>query len=236
MNKRITLTSFLALLAWIVPSLPAVAAASAPASDEIRTIRDSEAVLKEAVTAPDKGIPKDLLEKAECIGVFPGLAKGAFVVGGEYGHGVFTCRRKDGTMGAPAMFSLGGGSVGWQFGGEQVDVVLLIMNEGGVKRLLQDRFTIGGEAAAVAGPVGRTAQAATDAQMHAEILSWSRSHGLFLGASLKGMVIKPKDKSSGELYGKPVTAKEILLAQTVAPPRSTLEFVRTATEYSRRSS
>ena len=139
-------------------------------------------------------------------------------------------------MGAPAIFSLGGGSVGWQIGGEEADVVLLIMNEGGVKRLLQDRFTIGAEAAAVAGPVGRNAQAATDAQLHAEILSWSRSHGLFIGASLKSMMIKPSNKSTEELYGRPLTAKQILIAQTVAPPESARSFVREASEYSRRSS
>src|SRR6266702_481077 len=139
-------------------------------------------------------------------------------------------------MGAPAFVTMGGGSFGWQFGGQQADLVLLIMNENGVKHLLQDKFTLGGEASAVAGPVGRSAQAATDAQMHAEILSWSRSHGLFLGASLKGMVIKPRDKSTEELYGKPLTAGQILVAQTVAPPESARSFVRVASEYSRRSS
>jgi lipid-binding SYLF domain-containing protein len=236
MFKRFAVTSFVALIALFVPSLLLVSEAAAPGSDEIKKIQASEEVLKAAVTAPDKGIPKGLLERAECIGVFPGLAKGAFIVGGEYGRGVFTCRRKDGSMGAPAFFSLGGGSVGWQIGGEQADVVLLIMNEGGVKRLLQDKFTIGGEAAAVAGPVGRTAQAATDAQLHAEMLSWSRSHGLFIGASLKGMVIKPSDKSTEELYGKPLSASQILVAQTVTPPDSARSFVRAASEYSRRSS
>jgi SH3 domain-containing YSC84-like protein 1 len=236
MYKRFALTSFIALIAWFVPSILIVSEAAASGSDEIKKIHESQEVLKAAVTAPDKGIPKGLLERAECIGVFPGLAKGAFIVGGEYGRGVFTCRRKDGSMGAPAMFSLGGGSVGWQIGGEEADVVLLIMNEGGVKRLLQDKFTIGAEAAAVAGPVGRTTQADTDAQLHAEILSWSRSHGLFVGASLKGMVLKPSDKSTEDLYGKPLTAKQILVAQTVEPPESARAFVREASEYSRRSS
>jgi lipid-binding SYLF domain-containing protein len=201
-----------------------------------KTMRDSEVVLRSAVTAPDRGIPKELLGRAECIGVFPGLTKGAFVIGGEYGRGVFTCRRKDGSMGAPALFTIGGASIGWQFGGEQADLVLLIMNEGGVKRLLQDKFTIGGEAAAVAGPVGRTAQAATDAQLHAEILSWSRSRGVFLGASLQGMVIKPNAEATRQLYGRPLSAEQILVAQTVAPPELARSFVKIATDYSRRAS
>lgn len=236
MFKRFALSSFVALTALFVSSNLLVPQAAASDKDEIKKIKASEEVLTAAVTAPDKGIPKELLERAECIGVFPGLAKGAFIVGGEYGRGVFTCRRKDGSMGAPAFFSLGGGSVGWQIGGEEADVVLLIMNEGGVKHLLQDKFTIGAQAEAVGGPVGRTAQAATDAQLHAEILSWSRSHGLFLGASLKGMVIKPSGKSTEELYGKPLTAQQILVAQTVATPDPARSFVRTASEYSRRSS
>ena len=153
-----------------------------------QTIRGAAEVLKASVSAPDSGIPKELMERAECIGVFPGVKKGAFVIGGEYGHGVFTCRKEDGTMGAPALFTVGGGSIGWQFGGKKVDVVMLIMNKDGVRNLLQDEFTIGGEVAAVAGPVGRTAQAATDAQMHAGILSWSHARGVFLGAAFKGAV------------------------------------------------
>ncbi|HYV86537.1 MAG TPA: lipid-binding SYLF domain-containing protein [Patescibacteria group bacterium] len=236
MNKRIALIAVAVFSTVLATSGSFASEAAAPGSDEVKKIHDSEDVLKAAVTAPDKGIPKDLLERAECIGVFPGLAKGAFIVGGEFGRGVFTCRRKDGSMGAPAFFSIGGGSVGWQIGGEQADVVLLVMNEGGVKRLLQDKFTLGGEAAAVAGPVGRNAQAATDAQLHAEILSWSRSRGLFLGASLKGMVIKQSKKATEDLYGRPLTAQQILVAQTVTPPESARSFVRTATEYSRRSS
>ncbi len=203
---------------------------------ETQKIRDAEMVLRMSATAPDKGIPRHLLERAECIGVFPGLTKGAFVVGGEFGHGVFTCRLKDGTMGAPVFFTMGGGSFGWQFGGEQADLVLLIMNEDGVKHLLQDKFTLGGEASAVAGPVGRTAEAATDAQMHAEILSWSRSRGIFLGASLQGSVIKPDKSVTEEFYGKPVTANDLLVVQSVPAPEAAQSFVKTATEFSKRSS
>lgn len=198
------------------------------------TIRQAEEVLKAAVSAPDKGIPKELLERAECLGVFPGVKKGAFVVGGEWGRGVFICRREDGAMGAPALFTMGGGSVGWQFGGKKVDAVLLIMNKDGVEHLLQDKFTLGGEVAAVAGPVGRTAQASTDVQMRAEILSWSQSRGVFLGAAFKGAVIKPDARAIEALYGEPKTATEILVAEHVAPPEEAMEFVHTATATSRR--
>jgi lipid-binding SYLF domain-containing protein len=199
------------------------------------TVREADAVLKAALSAPDKGIPRELLERAECIGVFPGVKKGAFVIGGEYGRGVFTCRKEDdGTMGPPALFTMGGGSIGWQFGGKTVDAVLLIMNKDGLRRLLQDQFTLGGEAAAVAGPVGRTAQAATDAQMHAEILSWSHARGVFLGAAFKGAVIKPDASAIEALYGKPMTASEILIAASVEPPDPAKPFIETATESSRR--
>lgn len=205
-------------------------------SSGAQKVREAEAVLRASATAPDKGIPRNLLARAECIGVFPGLTKGAFVIGGEFGRGVFTCRQKGGAMGAPAFFTMGGGSIGWQFGGEQADLVLLIMNPDGVKHLLQDKFTLGGEAAAVAGPVGRTAEAATDAQMHAEILSWSRSRGVFLGASLEGTVIKPDRGATEAFYGKPVGASDILLSQSVPAPEAAQSFVKTATAFSKRTS
>ena len=219
-------------------ALPAMAVESPKGDDASPTRKLNEAaeVLMASATAPDKGIPRNLLERAECIGVFPGLTKAAFVVGGEFGRGVFTCRQKDGTMGAPAPFTIGGGSLGWQFGAAQADVVLLIMNPEGVKHLIQDKFTLGGEAAAVAGPVGRTAEAATDAQMRAQILSWSRSRGVFLGVSLEGSVLKPDKRTTEELYGKPLSASDILVAQRVPAPQAAHLFVRTASEYSKRAS
>jgi lipid-binding SYLF domain-containing protein len=199
-------------------------------------LQDAEQVLAAAVNAPDGGIPRDLLAKAECVGVFPDVKKAAFVVGGEWGRGVFTCRESDGTMGAPAFFTMGGGSVGWQWGGQEADLVLLIMNTDGVSHLLQDNFTISGEAAAVAGPVGRSAKAATDAQLHAQILSWSRSKGVFLGASLAGHVIKPDKKQNEMVYGKPVTARELLVEHGVSTPDVARSFVDKTTEYTRRES
>jgi len=223
------------LLMSILVAASILTPAIANENKQIKKISAAEEVLRMSATAPDKGIPKELLGRAECIGVFPGLKKAAFVVGGEFGRGVFTCRQEDGAMGAPAFFTIGGGSFGWQFGGQEADLILLIMNEHGVKHLLQDKFTLGGEASAAAGPVGRTAQAATDAQMHAEILSWSRSRGVFLGASLKGTVIKPNKKATEEFYGRPVTAADILVAQSVKAPRAAKSFRETATRYSRRT-
>src|SRR6059036_66642 len=228
-RTSILLTAILVAASILTPAI-------ANENKQIKKISAAEEVLRMSATAPDKGIPKELLGRAECIGVFPGLKKAAFVVGGEFGRGVFTCRQEDGAMGAPAFFTIGGGSFGWQFGGEQADLILLIMNPDGVKHLLQDKFALGGEASAVAGPVGRTAQAATDAQMHAEILSWSRSRGVFIGASLEGTVIKPNKDSIKEFYGKPVTAGDILVAQSVEAPQAAASFMRTATQYSRRAS
>jgi SH3 domain-containing YSC84-like protein 1 len=202
---------------------------------EARWLHEAQRVLTASATAPDQGIPKHLLEKAECVGVFPGVTKGAFVVGGEYGHGVFTCREANGTMSAPAFFTIAGGSVGWQFGGSRTDLVLLVMNQEGMKHLLADQFTLGAEATAAAGPVGRTSEAATDAGMHAEILSWSRSRGLIAGASLAGTVIKPDDKAAKEFYGKSMTASEILTQPSVSMPKAAQTFVKTTDTYTRQS-
>ncbi|MCI0567434.1 MAG: lipid-binding SYLF domain-containing protein [Acidobacteria bacterium] len=231
MRTRVLMLLMALLVAWL-PATPAMA----HAEKQVKQVKAAEEVLKFSVTAPDKRIPQELLERAECIGVFPGVKKGAFVVGGEFGRGVFTCRQKDGTMGAPAFFTMGGPSLGWQFGGQSADLVLLIMNDTGVRKLLQDKFTLGGEAAAVAGPVGRTAQAATDIQLNAQILSWSRSRGLFLGASLEGVVIKPNKDAIELFYERPLTARDILVEHSVDTPKSAKSFVKTASEYSRRAS
>ncbi len=226
--------SLLVIVALMAASVPAVADPD-PKKPE-KKLAEAEQVIKASVSAPDKGIPKELFERAECIGTFPGLKKAAFIVGGEGGRGVFTCRQKDGTMGAPAFFTMGGPSIGWQAGVQEADIVLLIMNQEGVKKLLQDKFTIGAEASAVAGPVGRTAQAATDAQLHAQILSWSRSRGVFLGASLEGIVVKPNDKMTQSFYQKPLTARDILIGGGVPVPASAKSFVQTSTAQARRSS
>ena len=207
------------LIRFAMVALVALPVLAADRSDDQDKLQRAEQVLKAAIEAPDRGIPKELLEKAECIGIFPDVKKGAFIVGGEGGRGVFTCRDKSGAMGSPAFFKMGGGSVGWQFGGEEADIVLLVMNRNGIDHLLQDRFTLGGEAAATAGPVGRTAKAATDAQLHAQLLSWSRSQGAFLGAALEGSVVTQDKDGNRRLYGKEVRAKEILVDHSLGTPQ-----------------
>jgi lipid-binding SYLF domain-containing protein len=196
-------------------------------SKESKKLQRAEAVLKASLEAPDKGIPQSTLEKAECVGVFPDVKKGAFIVGGQGGSGVFTCRDASGAMGAPAFFRIGGGSVGWQFGGEETDLVLLVMNDGGMSHLLKNHFKIGAEATATGGPVGRTAQAATDAQLHAQILSWSRTQGAFLGAALDGSVISTDADANQAVYGKDVSAKSILIDHKVQPPAAATAFLQT---------
>jgi lipid-binding SYLF domain-containing protein len=220
------------MLVLAMVALPAVA--DHGTAKESQKLQRADAVLRASIEAPDKGIPQDALEKAECVGVFPDVKKGAFVVGGQGGSGVFTCRDKSGTMGAPAFFNIGGGSVGWQFGGQETDLVLLVMNEGGMSHLLKDKFTIGAEATATGGPVGRTAKAATDAQLHAQILSWSRSQGAFLGAALDGSVIRPDAESNRAVYGKDVSAKSILIEHAVQPPREATAFLKTLNANSQR--
>jgi SH3 domain-containing YSC84-like protein 1 len=186
--------------------------------DDYKTLSEAATVLDALSAAPDKGIPQELLAKAECVLIFPNVTKGAFVVGGKAGSGVGSCRQSNGVMSAPAMYKIGGASIGFQIGGSSTDLVLLVMNKEGIDYLLRDKFTIGAEAAATAGPVGRTAQASTDAMLQAGILSWSRSKGLFAGAALDGAVVKPDNETNAALYGKPITGKEILVDSKMSTP------------------
>lgn len=172
---------------------------------------DAASLFSEIMATPDKSIPQDLLGKAECMVLVPGLKKGAFVVGGKYGRGFALCRRAGGEgWGPPAAIRIEGGSFGFQIGFASSDVVLLVMNERGMKRLSTSKFTIGGEATAAIGPVGRNATAQTDALMTAEILSWSRSKGVFAGASLDGSTLRNDLDSNTAMYGKAWTSKQIL--------------------------
>ena len=215
---------FIAAPLALLLAMPAAAATGLDKGDNA-TLKDSIAVLNAMTNAPDKGIPQELLAKADCILIFPSVTKAAFIVGGKGGHGVASCRQPDGSMGSVAFYTVGGASVGFQIGAQSADVVMLIMNENGVNHLLSDKFTIGGEATATAGPVGRTVQAATDAQLHAQILSWSRSRGLFAGAALDGSVVKPDKDANADLYGQATTGKEILVDSKLSVPVSARPLV-----------
>ena len=218
------------------------AATTQPAEPQLRGSNTKEGasqaskaakVLNEIMGTPDKGIPTDLLAKAECVVVFPNVIKGGFIVGGQGGRGVASCRTPSGWS-APAYFELKGGSVGLQIGGQSTDFVLLIMNESGMKSLLSDKFELGGEASVAAGPVGRTAAASTDVKLDAEILSYSRSKGLFGGISLKGSVISPEKSDMEGTYGKGVTAQTVLAANKDRAPTEVQVFPNTVAQYSPR--
>lgn len=190
-------------------------------------------VLNEIMQTPDKTIPQNLLEKAVCVGVVPSELKFALGVGGNYGRGVLVCRRGgDGSWGAPSFFTLGGGSFGFQIGGKATDVVFIVMNPEGAKKLVQDSVKLGADLSAAAGPVGRAAEGSTDVQLHAEILSYSRSRGLFAGASLSGAVMKQDEDDNRALYGRRVTAKEILIEGTVSTPAAARHLDTLLTKYS----
>lgn len=176
-------------------------------------------VLKEIMDIPEKGIPKELLDKCTCVGVIPSMKKGGFIFGGHYGKGAISCRTKgDGPWSPPSMILLGGGSFGLQIGAEAVDLVLVVMNLGGLESLLDSKFTLGGDASVAAGPVGRTAAAETDALMSAKILAYSRSRGLFGGLIIKGGVLRPDKDANRILHGKDLRPRTILLSGTVPLP------------------
>ena len=172
--------------------------------------------VNELSSTPDKSIPADLLKKAECIVVVPSMKAGAVVVGAKYGRGFASCRTASGWS-APAAIRIEGGSVGFQIGGTETEVVMLVMNKEGVNRLLSNKFTLGGEAKVAAGPVGRSTTAQTDAAMTAEILSWSRARGVFAGVALDGATLREDDDANKDLYGKAMTNKEILSGSVPAP-------------------
>jgi lipid-binding SYLF domain-containing protein len=174
-------------------------------------LTQASAVLSEIMNAGDKGIPRDLVEKAECAVVVPGLKKGAFIVGGQFGKGFITCRDdKARGWSAPAAIRVEGGSVGFQIGGSETDVIMLVMNRRGAERLMADKFTVGAEGEVAAGPVGRNASAQTDAKLSAEMLSWSRSRGVFAGVSLKGTTMRPDREENEALYGMPLSTKDVV--------------------------
>jgi lipid-binding SYLF domain-containing protein len=189
---------------------------------ENERIGDATTVMKEILGMPD-GIPKDLLDRAECVVIYPSVKKAAFVVGGSYGRGLITCRKGEdfsGPWSAPAMFALEGGSFGFQIGAQATDFVLLVMNEKGANSVMTSKVKLGADASAAAGPVGRAASAETDIVMNAEILSYSRSKGLFAGLSLEGSTMRSDDGANKALYGKELSAKEIVREGKVGAPAS----------------
>ena len=201
--------------------------------DEARQSEKAAVVFNEIMRAPDKAIPQDILEKAECVAVFPNVIKAGFIVGGRGGRGVASCRSTRGWS-APAFFNLGGGSIGLQIGAQSTDFVLLFMTRDGINSLLSDEFTIGGDASVAAGPVGRQAGAETDIKLNAQILSYSRSKGLFAGLELKGVVIKAAKDDMRDVYGEGVSAKDTLKEDRITAPASVQAFPKTLGRYSTR--
>ncbi len=220
MNVRI---SVLMVLAIVTPLF------AGKAEDE--RLKNATTTLTEMAGASDKGIPASLLNKAVCVIVVPAVKKGGFIVGGKYGRGFASCRDGKGGWSGPAGMRIEGGSFGLQVGGSESDVILLVMNKSGMEKLLKSKFTLGGEASAAAGPVGRETEAMTDAMMRAEILSWSRSRGVFAGISLQGATLREDEEPNKNLYGKS-TKNEAILTVKVPPPADAKEFLATLTKYS----
>src|SRR5271169_184270 len=206
---------------WALAIAGSMTTAAFAADREIKVddrLDASADALVDMMRAADNGIPQDLIDKAHCVVVIPGMKKAGFIFGAEYGRGFAVCRRHGGVgWSAPAAMRSEGGSFGFQIGASETDVVLLVMNDGGMKHLLSDKFTLGGEATAAAGPLGRDASAQTDAMMSAEMLSYSRSRGLFAGISLEGATLRPDEETNRELYGHDATNREILTGDFKTP-------------------
>ena len=203
----------------ILPAIPVRAQ-----SEQADRLRDASTVLNEIMSAPDKAVPQSVLDHAEAIAVFPSTLKAGLLIGGQRGKGIISVRdRSHGQWSLPAFLTLTGGSIGAQIGGQAVDVVLIVINRRGVENLLQNQFKIGGEASATAGPVGRDAEVSTDIQLRAQILSYSRSRGLFAGISLKGSAIRRDQASNETFYGSPLRTRDIVLDGKAATPQSTKE-------------
>jgi len=206
---------------------------AAAADDAIERIGEAKTVFQEIMGTPDKGIPSDLLEKAHCLVIVPSVKRAGFIVGGQYGVGVAMCRQPQapGWTG-PSTVKVEGGSLGLQIGGGETDVVMMVMNESGANKLMKSEFTLGGEGAVMAGPVGRSTSAETDAYLRAEIISYSRSRGVFAGVALKGSTLRSDDSDNQKLYGKPVKHEDILHGR-VAVPAVAKPLIETINQFSR---
>src|SRR5690242_4477510 len=212
----------------------AVAPLLASDNEPAKRLNEAAEVFSEVMAAPDKGIPDEMLEHAHCIVIVPGLKTAAFVFGGKYGKGYLSCRNKGGAgWSAPGTVRIEGGSVGFQIGGSETDLIMLVMNERGADKLLSSKFTLGAEGSVAAGPVGRTATAQTDAQMHAEILSWSRSQGLFAGLALEGATLRQDLDDNATLYGKKLENRQIVTTH-VQTPRAAAKLIGLLNKFSAR--
>src|SRR3989454_8458981 len=212
----------------VLPLITDVASASGQNKDDDR-LRNCGTVLKEILDVPDN-IPQDLLDKADCVVVFPSVLKAAFIVGGSYGRGAMSCRKGEdfrGAWGAPTMMALEGGSFGFQIGGQATDFVLLVMNESGARGILASKVKLGADASVAAGPVGRTASAETDATLRSEILSYSRARGLFAGVSLEGSTIRPDNDANKRIYGEKISAKDIVIVHETHVPSAAEGLIST---------
>ena len=207
---------------------PLLAANDNPAEQ----LDEAASVLSEIMATPDKGIPQDLLEKAHCIVIVPDLKTGAFIVGGKFGKGYVSCRNKSGAgWSAPGTVRIEGGSVGFQIGGSSTDLIMLVMSERGAEKLLESKFTLGAEGSVAGGPVGRTATAQTDVQLHADILSWSRSQGLFAGVALEGATLRQDLDDNATLYGKKLENSDIV-TNGIRPPKAAARLMALLNRYS----
>jgi lipid-binding SYLF domain-containing protein len=225
---RKLLPCVVSILFAAAPILTAARSAPDESKDHDR-LRNCGTVLTEILNVPDN-IPHDLLDKADCVVVFPSVLKAAFIVGGSYGRGAMSCRKGDhfrGPWGAPTMMALAGGSFGLQIGGQATDFVLLVMDESGARGILVSKVKLGGDASVAAGPVGRDASAETDATLRSEILSYSRARGLFAGVSLEGSTIRPDNGDNRRIYGRKIPARDIVLSGTVAVPPAARQMVST---------
>ena len=228
-----------ALLIAVLIGIPAMFTPTALRADDDTTkdedrIKNAGQVVKEIMNIPDD-IPQSIIDKADCVIVFPSVLKAAFIVGASYGRGVMTCRRGDefnGPWGAPSMMALEGASFGFQAGGQATDFVLLVMNEDGAKGILASKVKIGGDASAAIGPVGRNASAETDVTLRAQILTYSRARGLFAGVSLAGSTVRPDNDANERVYGKKIPARDIVLHHAVPPPPSAALLLSTLRKHS----
>ena len=212
----------------------AVAMSAADSSEADKRLQEAATVLSEVMDIAEKSIPQDLLNKAQCAVIIPGLKKGAFIIGGKYGKGFVSCRR-EGNVGwsAPGGVRVEGGSFGFQIGGAETDVIMLVMNKRGAEKLLSSKFTVGADASVAGGPVGRDASAQTDATMHAEILTWSRQRGAFAGIALNGATLRMDGEANEQLYGRKIDNRQVV-SGAVGIPKGAVPLTAALNKYSSR--